>query len=125
MERLIRISITTGAALAVAASALVPGLAGASAQKDSGATAFAVRTPPPPPPVFGFTSRTADGDGTVALHLSCGPHSGSPFTPCDEDFIRFCAILGGNSDISEPEPGDPEPNGSCDVPHPETPEPHD
>ena len=91
-------------------------------------TAVAV-DPTPPPALKTLTSRDTNGGGTVELHTSCGPNSSHPFTPCDEEFIRFCTILGGNSDIQEPSPGDlggDEPSGTCDVPGPEAPHPqHD
>ncbi|MGE3077373.1 MAG: hypothetical protein AB7N24_22875 [Dehalococcoidia bacterium] len=127
MKNFTRIGIAAATAFALAANATMPAFAqAATPTRDSGATSFVAKEPTRS--VGGFTANPKDTDGgTAEFHMGCGPHSGSPFTPCDEDFIRFCTILGGNSEIEEPEPGiDPgDPSGSCDVPEPEIPEPHD
>jgi hypothetical protein len=129
MKALSRITMTAGLAGMIAVSALVPALAHAATVPVSGRiTAVAVDPTPPPAPKT-LTSRDTSGGGSAELHTSCGPNSSHPFTPCDEEFIRFCTILGGNSDIQEPSPGDlggDEPSGTCDVPGPEAPHPqHD
>jgi hypothetical protein len=58
---------------------------------------------------------------------NCGPHSSSPFLPCDT-LQRFCALTGGNFDVHDrplPSPDPEEPSGTCEIPEwpPEPPEP--